>query len=476
MVWPKVLRAFLVVAGLGLITIGCSSPSAPLVWVADSANSRVLLIQYILPLIPIDPVQCHVPQSQPCNANYGNPVGSAIGVIGQSNFNDNSFGASQTALEFPTGIALDPSGNLWVVDALNYRVLEFSQSSISGTNFFAPKAVQVIGQPNFETTNGGSANNGFYTLPEGIAFDQRGNLFVADTSACRIMVFSSGNLGEGKANQPNATSVLGQIDFNSVCDFSSSPLGNVHQIAFDGAGNLWVAAQNGIFEFVYNMYHLPIGPGEVGFEMGQLPVQIIPTGGFLSSPFGIAIVNGNLWVSDGCNPYFFCTSAYNRVIEFAPQNGSWTNPTVISILGQGSSPPFCPGNPDNSGANSPSNLPSPRTLASPTFLAFDSTGNLFIADSDNSRVNIYSPIYATTPYLPAPYWPGTCPSIPQMQEVSAAPGTIYTGDNATFVIGQPSGYTACNGPPKLPCGPENNALAPASPTTLAQPTGIIPLQ
>ena len=47
-------------------------------------------------------------------------------VIGQNNFMNSSTVTTSTGMDGPSGIAFDSSGNLWVSDQLNNRVLEYS--------------------------------------------------------------------------------------------------------------------------------------------------------------------------------------------------------------------------------------------------------------------------------------------------------------------------------------------------------------
>ncbi|HEX3683892.1 MAG TPA: NHL repeat-containing protein [Bryobacteraceae bacterium] len=456
-------------------------------WIADARNNRVLLIQYNPPLVPTDPYLCP-PAPQSCNANYGSPVfgdpqfgiqykngvypgfGSTIGVIGQPNFTSKTQNLSRTGLEFPSGIGLDSSGNLWVVDQLNSRVLEFQASDIRASNFKnGPAAQQVIGAPDYTTANDNpNAQSNNFGAPEAIAFDSGGNLYVSDTGNCRIMVFGHGDLGAGKPNQPAARIVLGQSNFTSSCVIptSGSVLGRVNGIAFDKSGNLWAASSTGVSEFTTQAQ----GVSGINFQNGQMGTVVIPTGQILSSPFGVTFdPDGNLWVSDGCNLYLYCSNAYNRVIEL--KSGSWT---PISILGQGSSPQTMPGDPTNSEANEGKGNPYPSTLASPNYLTFDSSKNLFVSDSGNNRVNEYDPVYAQTPPACSPG--SVCVPCPKSAKFCLAQGTIYVGDNATFIIGETNGYTVCNGLPEAPCPTDDNGLpipSPPTKTTLNQPKGII---
>ncbi|MBI1662608.1 MAG: hypothetical protein IS860_03755 [Nitrosopumilus sp.] len=51
---------------------------------------------------------------------------SADLVIGQTDFTSFSTGTSATKLKNPRNLAFDSSGDLWVLDNLNERVLRFS--------------------------------------------------------------------------------------------------------------------------------------------------------------------------------------------------------------------------------------------------------------------------------------------------------------------------------------------------------------
>ena len=71
-------------------------------------------------------------------------------VLGQPNFTSsacNTGGISGSTVCRPSGMAIDASGNLFVADANNYRILEYDSPLTTDT-----MADRVIGQPNFTTT------------------------------------------------------------------------------------------------------------------------------------------------------------------------------------------------------------------------------------------------------------------------------------------------------------------------------------
>jgi uncharacterized protein (TIGR03437 family) len=138
-------------------------------------------------------------------------------VIGQPNFTTNTRGVSEQNLSFSNsafinGLALDPQGNLWVVDGGNRRVLRFAATDLA-SSVNGPKANLVLGQENFTTvranvTSSNRTTANVFAAPGGIAFDSRGRLYVTDMlpdlSVSRVLVF----LPEFSTNQ-SAARIMG---------------------------------------------------------------------------------------------------------------------------------------------------------------------------------------------------------------------------------------------------------------------------
>jgi sugar lactone lactonase YvrE len=151
-------------------------------WVVDSDNNRVL--QYYAPFVNGE---------------------SASTVLGQPSFTTAVQGAGATGVDVPWSVAIDPAGDVWVSDGGDWRVLEFTAPFSSGE-----AASLVLGFPNFTTTVNNNLQSSL-TNPRGIAFDAGGNLYVADNSSSRVMVFPT-----PFSNGMNASEVIGQPDFDSV--------------------------------------------------------------------------------------------------------------------------------------------------------------------------------------------------------------------------------------------------------------------
>ena len=76
------------------------------------------------------------------------------------------------------GVDLDSSGNLWVADNANQRVLRFPRDPHTGIPM--PTADLVLGQPDFSSANPGSALNQM-CAPEGVRVASDGTVYVADS-------------------------------------------------------------------------------------------------------------------------------------------------------------------------------------------------------------------------------------------------------------------------------------------------------
>ena len=315
-------------------------------------------------------------------------------VLGQPDFNSNTKIApliNESRFSNPTDVKFDSSGNLWVADASDGRILEFAAPLTSDE-----KASVVLGEPNFATSYEGYSERTNGTVlfdPEAIAFDSSGNLWVSDRGEARILEFAAPfTTGE------NATIALGVPDLKTAGDTtqpaSQTNLNAPRGLTFDSAGNLWVADPG---YYRVEEFKAPFSFGEAAsvvlgqdnFTAKNFPNEPTcppdcgqPTAATLNSPNDVAFDSaGNLWVAD--------RSDY-RISEFTPpfSNGQAAALTVggaCAIFGQ------------ELGSN---------CMSVVDFIAFDHNGMLWASDTGNGRVLGF-------------------------------PSPFSTGENATIVLGEP---------------------------------------
>jgi uncharacterized protein (TIGR03437 family) len=233
-----------------------------------------------------------------------------------------------------SSLAFDSSGNLWVIDTGNNRVLRFSASSLS-TGGGSLSADTVIGQPGLTTTQTAlsSSNSASYQVltqfiaPSTIAFDPSGNLYVGDFN--RVLVFPGPSFSNG------------------------------------------MSASSHILGIYPTGYTFPTTPAAVQTLLDQSTVYS-PTGlFFLANGAGMGVVD----------------AAYNRIMIF-PAFANWpaaAPPAATAILGQPNATCTTTTAGSCKSPNSGNPQPSASTFAAPGGVAYTGT-DLYLADSSNNRV------------------------------------------------------------------------------------------
>jgi len=87
-------------------------------------------------------------------------------------------GADNTHLNAPAAIFLDGSGNVYIADASNHRIVKLNSS--------------MVYQGQFGTTGTPGTDTSHLNTPQGVAVDGSGNIYISDTLNYRIMKVSSG--------------------------------------------------------------------------------------------------------------------------------------------------------------------------------------------------------------------------------------------------------------------------------------------
>jgi uncharacterized protein (TIGR03437 family) len=268
-------------------------------------------------------------------------------VAGNGNSNDSGDGgpAASAGLSGPMGVALDPSGNLYLPELSN-RLRRITPGGTIAT--VAGNGVAAY------SGDGGPASAAQLYSPWGVAVDAQGNLFISD----------SGNHTIRKV-EPNGT--IATVAGTGIAGFSgdggaaagaqlNTPLG----IALDGTGSLYVAdCQNQRVRRISagGSIATVAGNGVEGFAGDGGPA----TQAQLSCPHGVAVDSaGNLFIGDTEN---------SRVRKVGPDG------VISTIAGTGAQGLLGDGGPAVQ-----------AQLYSPTSLALDASGNLFIADTGHSLI------------------------------------------------------------------------------------------
>ena len=107
-------------------------------------------------------------------------VVTTLAGTGERGFGGDGGAATEAQFAFPTGLALDGSGNLYVADSGNHRIRRIDAEGVITT-------LAGTGEPGFGG-DGGAATEAQFAWPIGLALDGSGNLYVADSGNHRIRV------------------------------------------------------------------------------------------------------------------------------------------------------------------------------------------------------------------------------------------------------------------------------------------------
>ena len=289
-------------------------PASGKVFVCDVFNSRVL--------------------RYPSTAAMTNGA-AAEAVLGQSGFFSSGYSQPPTAasLTYPTGIAIDGSGSLWVADGDNSRVLRYDNAATIASG---SPANGVLGQPDFVSNTAANPPTGAsFHLPNSV-FCSGTTLWVSDGDNNRILRFDD---AASKANGANADAVFGQPNFvtgnygatNTAANLLALPC----QIYVDGSDNLWVADANNnrvlMFpnaSFAVNGTNGGVG-GPATLVLGQTGFTDNPsdiTASAMDYPYGVyGDAAGNIYVGDVVN---------NRILVFANAAGLSNGAAASYVLGE----------------------------------------------------------------------------------------------------------------------------------------------
>jgi len=256
--------------------------------------------------------------------------------------------ATSAQLNGPTAVALDNSGNLFIADTGNNRVRQVSSAGTI-TTFAGTGTAGYSG-------DGGPALSAQLQNPEGLALDPAGDLFIADTANYRIRkVAVNGTITTVAGNGVSSIPVInGHVQATSVS--LSAPFG----VALDTAGDLYIA------DALSSQILKVATDGTISTVADGVALELF-------TPTGVALdASGNIYASD--------TS--ERLSSSGPRSG----PRVAAVSSSGQITTVAGnGTVGDSGDGGPA---ANAQLNNPHGLAFDGSGDLYVADTGNNAIRL----------------------------------------------------------------------------------------
>lgn len=127
---------------------------------------------------------------------------------------------------FPTGVAADASGNIYVADSYNHKIRKITPDGVVST-------LAGSGSPGAADGTGTAAS---FNYPNGVATDAAGNVYVADAQNNKIRKISAA----GVVTTLAGSGTSGSADGTGTAATFNIPTG----VATDASGNVYVADKN----------------------------------------------------------------------------------------------------------------------------------------------------------------------------------------------------------------------------------------
>jgi trimeric autotransporter adhesin len=277
----------------------------------------------------------------------------ALAGTGEAGYNG-AIDATAAKMSLPSGIALDAdTGNVYVADTSNNRI----QMIRKRTN--AIFLVAGTGAAGF-SGDGGLATAATLNSPMGVAVDMQRNVYIADTFNNRIRMIASST---GIITTIAGTGTYGDSGRGGLATLAM--LNNPVGLAVDpSTGNLYVADSLNNRIRMITMSTGIITPAAGTGVPGYGGAGGLATSALLSYPTRMTVdTSGNLYFADQNN---------NRVRKVTKSTG-----TINTVAGTGVA-----GNSGDGG------LATACRLFKPSDVAVDVQGNIYIADSFNSRIRM----------------------------------------------------------------------------------------
>jgi uncharacterized protein (TIGR03437 family) len=310
---------------------------------------------------------------------------NTLAGVGTTGYSGDGATALKANLFGPSGVAVDKNNNLYIADTQNNVIRMVTSGGQIST--FAGNDTNGAGY----SGDGNSAVNGQMAAPVGMTFDSKGNLYICDSGNNVIRAVTAG--------------IFSTVVGNHVPDFNGdggpaihAELNNPEAMAFDLAGNIYIAdtLNHRIRKVTTDGNIATIAgngtPGRAGDGGQAINAQ-------LNQPRGVAVdTAGNVYIAD----------SFNNVIRVVLPTGQ-----IATVAGTG-----------GAGYGGDSGPATAAQLHFPTAIALDSSGNLFVADTDNSVIRELTPAPAQPAGLPPSINPGGVTTLSAYGGSAAiAPGT-----------------------------------------------------
>jgi trimeric autotransporter adhesin len=260
--------------------------------------------------------------------------------------------ATSSTLCGPNGVAVDASGNIYIADTYNGRIRMVTKTTGIITTVAGGKASGYSG-------DGGLATSASLRFPNGVAVDESGNIYIADTNNNRIRMVTK------------TTGIITTVAGDGTRGYSgdgglatSATLKNPYGVSVDASGNIYIADSGSdrirLVTKTTGIITTAAGNGTYGYSGdGGLA-----TSATLKNPYAVAVdASGNIYIADTYNYRIRMVTKTTGIITTAAGNGTY-------------------------GYSGDGGLATSASLRFPNGVSVDASGNIYIADTNNNRIRM----------------------------------------------------------------------------------------
>ncbi len=280
---------------------------------------------------------------------------SLLTIIGGNTnvgFNQDNVAGTSSCINSPLGFDIDGSNNLYIAES-GYGHARIRKISLATGIITTIAGGSIDGY----SGDGNPATSAYLSYPHDVKYDKNNNyIYISDYGNNVIRKVASGYITTfaGQYGKKDSTTVS-----NGDGGKATSAIVDVQGIALDSSGNVYIADEYNArirrVNITTNIISTFAGTGSPGTSTASGSATSIA----IYKPYGIAIYQNNLYFSDQTNVIRVVSLTSNQMSVFVGGGSSTSN-----------------------------GLASNAILQTPTYLTFDSTGNLYVTLNKGCQVRV----------------------------------------------------------------------------------------